>query len=628
LKKVKNPSITNTDKNKEQNKIPVWFYFVLILIPVVFLILLEIGLRLFNYGYDFTQWVKVTPSKYILNPDFTHRYFFNTRNVPYSNGNIFDVDKKENAFRVFILGESSAAGYPFTPNGDFGRYLKKYLEAVYPQNKIEIVNLGITAVNSYTLKDLTKGVLQQKPDLVLIYTGHNEYYGALGVGSMESLGTNRFIINLVLKLNEYKTTQLVRDFLKWISGLFASQPKASGTLMSRMAKDQLISLNSDVYELGIEQFRENLEDILNMTREAGVPVILSTLACNLKDQSPFVSIRNGKLPPGSTVYTEAQNALKLNKLREADSLFRFAKDLDALRFRAPEYYSKMIISLGKKYSYPVVNIDSVFAVNSPDSITGNNLMTDHLHPTLSGYKLMAKSFFETMEQHYLVPKGPQVLVIKLDAKVDYEFNFTPLDSTIGRYRIILLKNDWPFTKPGSNAEVLRELNMKTGMDTLAMKVIESRIPWEQAHRIIAQNYLNQGNLELYTSEMLDLMDQFPMIESYYKASAEALIERKKYDYAYRILMKEYEYSPDAFSTKWLGIIDLSRKNLGNAERYLNESLSYAGNDAQVLFNLAGSYALQNKFEKALETINRCIEIDSQFPGAANLKQQLTTIIRP
>ncbi|HEY6906961.1 MAG TPA: tetratricopeptide repeat protein, partial [Ignavibacteriaceae bacterium] len=189
-----------------------------------------------------------------------------------------------------------------------------------------------------------------------------------------------------------------------------------------------------------------------------------------------------------------------------------------------------------------------------------------------------------------------------------------------------LKNDWPFTKPASNAEVLRELDMKTEMDTLAMKVIESSIPWEQAHRIMAQRYLREGNLDLYTSEMLDLMDQFPMIESYYKNSAEVLIERKKYDYAYRILKKEYEYLPDAFSTKWLGIIDLSRKNLNSAEKYLNESLSYTGNDAQVLFNLAGAYAMQNKFDKALDSINKCIETDPQFPGAANLKQQLTTII--
>ncbi len=303
MKNKEKPTKSTINTRKKQDETPVWFYFVLILIPLIFLILLELGLRIFNYGYDFTQWVKITDSKYVLNPDFTHRYFFTTQNVPYSNGNVFDIEKRENAFRVFILGESSAAGYPFTPNGDFGRYLKKYLEAVYPKNKIEVINLGITAVNSYTLKDLTGGVLGQKPDLILIYTGHNEYYGALGVGSMESLGTNKFIVNLVLKLNEFKTTQLVRNFLKWVAGFFTTEQNASGTLMSRMAKDQLIALDSDVYEMGVDQFKGNLRDILDMTKEAGVPVVLSTLACNLKDQPPFVSVDSRNLPSAESIYT-------------------------------------------------------------------------------------------------------------------------------------------------------------------------------------------------------------------------------------------------------------------------------------------------------------------------------------
>lgn len=626
MKTLKKTQKTNTKLKKKDTSAPVWFYIILVLIPVIVLVLLELGLRIFNYGYDFTQWVKVTDTKYVLNPDYTHRYFFTTQNVPYSNGNVFDIEKKPDAFRVFILGGSSAAGYPFTPNGDFGRYLEKYLEAVYPQNKIEVVNLAVTAVNSYTIRDLIPGVLEQSPDLIIIYAGHNEYYGALGVGSMESLGTNRSIVNLVLKLNDFKTTQLLRNFLKWVSGLFTSPHKSSGTLMSRMAKDQLIKLDSDVYETGVDQFRNNMKDILDMTKDAGVPVILSTLTCNLKDQPPFVSVNSKNFPSADNVYKQAEGALKLRELSRADSLFRFAKDLDALRFRAPERYSQIINSFGREYHYPVVNIDSVFEVNSTDSITGAGLMTDHLHPTLTGYKLMAKSFFETMERQQLVPKGPQVLVIHLDAKVDYEFHFTPLDSTIGKYRIIILKNDWPFTSPKSTEYIRQKLGMRSWKDTLAMKVIESQIPWEQAHRKMAARYLEEGNYKSYSEEMLDLIDQYPIFDNYYKPSAEILIEKKKYNLAYRILEKEYEHKPDAFCTKWIGIIDLSRKNLNKAVKFLNKSLNFKNDDPQVLFNLAGAYALQNKFDEALDALNRCIKIDPGFPGASDLKKQLTAIV--
>ncbi|MDZ7625190.1 MAG: hypothetical protein U5J96_12205 [Ignavibacteriaceae bacterium] len=66
-------------------------------------------------------------------------------------------------------------------------------------------------------------------------------YGALGVGSVESLGTSRSMINLLLYLNKYRTVQLVRNTIQWMMGLFSStDDKATGTMMSRMAKDQYI----------------------------------------------------------------------------------------------------------------------------------------------------------------------------------------------------------------------------------------------------------------------------------------------------------------------------------------------------------------------------------------------------
>jgi len=110
---------------KQQNKVKVpastrkIFYLTLILIPIIFFVLLETGLRIFNYGYDYTQWVSPTKGKYVLNPDIAHKYFHNIDNVPYSNQDIFDEKKKPNTFRVFVLGESAGAGYPFIPIGAF-----------------------------------------------------------------------------------------------------------------------------------------------------------------------------------------------------------------------------------------------------------------------------------------------------------------------------------------------------------------------------------------------------------------------------------------------------------------------------------------------------------------------------
>ncbi|WP_290665022.1 GDSL-type esterase/lipase family protein, partial [Ignavibacterium sp.] len=179
-------------------KPPKWFYLILFLIPVLFFVLLETGLRAFDYGYDFTVFKVVTdyhPDKLFLNPEIPYKYFYGTRSVPSALPDGFDKEKKPNAFRVFVLGGSSTAGWPYVPNASFPRQLKRKLELLYPENNIEVINLGISAINSYTLRDFVPAVLEQKPDLILIYAGHNEYYGALGVGSTVSLGTSRTLIN-------------------------------------------------------------------------------------------------------------------------------------------------------------------------------------------------------------------------------------------------------------------------------------------------------------------------------------------------------------------------------------------------------------------------------------------------
>ncbi|OGU74722.1 MAG: hypothetical protein A2V93_05060 [Ignavibacteria bacterium RBG_16_34_14] len=610
---------------KEKKKIPIWFRIILILIPFTFFILLEICLRIFNYGMDNSQWVSATDDKIYLNPQIAKRYFYTTKNVPYSNQDFFDIEKKSNAFRVFIVGESSAAGYPFSPLGSFSQYLKKRLELVYPSSKIEVVNIGLTAINTYAIRDLFPGVLEQKPDLILIYTGHNEYYGALGVGSMESLGSSRGFVNLLLYLNKFKTVELLRNTIKDILKTFDDDGNGkTGTLMSRMAKDQYITLDSDTYADGISQFDGNMTDILEMAKEKNVPVILSTLVSNLKDQNPFVSIKSKRLPEAKVVYNNAKSEFRSGNRQKADSLFRFAKDLDALRFRAPEKINQTIKLLGKKFNYPVINIDSVFASVSPDGITGNNLMTDHLHPTLEGYQLIGKIYFQKMnEMNYLPASEPVKLTDEQQDSITIaNFNFTKLDSVIADFRIRMLKNDWPFVNPENKQPNSAILNSNNVMDSIAAQLLNDEIIWEKAHRKAAAYYLGIKDIDSFLDEMDVLICQYPVVFEYYDYVANALIPLKDYNRAYKYLVTGYEIKPRAFTAKWLGTINLYNDKLDLAEKYLKESLAFEKNDAQVWYNLSGVYVKQNNYKQALETVNKALSLKPKYPEAENLQRQL------
>ena len=46
-----------------------WFFAVMILIPVLFFVLLELFLRIINYGEDIPQWIDVGGGKYVINPE-------------------------------------------------------------------------------------------------------------------------------------------------------------------------------------------------------------------------------------------------------------------------------------------------------------------------------------------------------------------------------------------------------------------------------------------------------------------------------------------------------------------------------------------------------------------------------
>jgi hypothetical protein len=151
------------DSFLKENKPPApkWFYASLIIIPVLFFVLLEIGLRIFNYGRDDRIWVDISEDMQILNPELGYRYFFTTQNLPFSVESFIYKEKNENSFRVFVVGASSAAGYPYLSSASFSKFIRKKLEILYPDKVIEVANFSMSAINSYTIRDLMPDLLKK-----------------------------------------------------------------------------------------------------------------------------------------------------------------------------------------------------------------------------------------------------------------------------------------------------------------------------------------------------------------------------------------------------------------------------------------------------------------------------------
>ena len=610
-------------------------HLVLVLIPVLFFILLELTLRISGYGRAYDQWLESPNGQLLqeggdyllLNPDIAYKYFHVLRTIPRPVQVAFDKEKKPNAFRIFILGGSSAAGFPYEPNGSIASYLRDRLSLVYPGSRIEVVNCGMTAINSYTLRDLVPGILDQKPDLILIYAGHNEYYGALGAGSIESLGNYRFLANLVIYLEKYRTFQLMRNTLARIGKKVTIEEKAqAGTLMEKVVKNKYIGYGSDVYEKGITQFEGNLHDILRLITDANVPVIIGTLTSNLKDQFPFVSDSSSHYPPAAKVFSDANQALSQQKFSTADSLYRYARDLDALRFRAPGAMNGTIFRTAEKYGVHVVDIDSAFSANSPNRIAGNNLIVDHLHPSLQGYQLMGKMFFDKMQElHYLPHTEPEDISDKIqDSLTVSNLKFSKLDSVISNYKIRLIKHNWPFEKdriyyPG-------DIRLYDRIDSLAVQFIESKITWIDAHLLAGQWHYDHGDIVQFLKETDPVMYRYPYVIAYPDYISKKLLAMQKYDQMYDYLLKSYSISPSAFSTKWLGTIELFKGNTQAARNFLTESLKYNNQDSQIVYNLALIYYNTNK-TMALEFVDKAIAIDANYKKAVELREKIVASLK-
>ncbi|HEX2722680.1 MAG TPA: hypothetical protein VHM24_07150, partial [Gemmatimonadaceae bacterium] len=157
------------------------FLAITLAFPLLVFLVLEGGLRLVRYGGDMSAFTTppILGGAYrIPGETLGRRYFPRERLPPSPIRDAFLVRKPLHSLRIFVLGESAAAGFPYPSNGTFSRVLRDALTDVLPHDTVEVINMGMAATNSYTIADLARDVIAEKPDAVIIYGGHNEYYGA------------------------------------------------------------------------------------------------------------------------------------------------------------------------------------------------------------------------------------------------------------------------------------------------------------------------------------------------------------------------------------------------------------------------------------------------------------------
>ncbi|MDB4899659.1 MAG: hypothetical protein JWN53_1467, partial [Gemmatimonadetes bacterium] len=372
--------------------------------PVLLLALFEVGLRAAGYGADYPLFVPARQNAdYLLpNPAVARRYFAAGPFVPTPELELFRAQKTPQTYRIVFQGESSAKGFPYGHGGMPSRMLEQRLQATFPDRDIEIVNTALTGVNSYTLLDQADEIIAQRPDAVLIYTGHNVYYGVFGVGSSHSFGSARSLVRSYLVLRRSRIVQLLANLLSRGSAPTLGDDSAPRTVMQLMAGKQHIPLDSPRYRQGIEQFRANLDDLLARYRARGIPVLIGTLASNERDQPPLAGADSAGTDSASAYYVRARRLDAQGDSAGARTAYREAKERDPLRFRAPEAMNRVIREVAARQGAIVVESQGAIEHASPGGVPGHTLILEHLHPNLDGYFLIADAFYETMRTRRMI----------------------------------------------------------------------------------------------------------------------------------------------------------------------------------------------------------------------------------
>lgn len=579
----------------------IFFRFLAALIPLLLFAMIEVTLHFIDVLPNRDLFVPVPANsieidKYLmLNPRVGERYFSRGELVPTPwQQDLFLKNKPDNLYRVFVMGSSIVTGWPYPPHVAVSRILEQRLIDALPGKEVEVVNLGVFAFSSYSLLDMMDEVLEQEPDVILMYVGHNEFYGGLGAASTATLGHTRWVVNLNLWLQEFKTVQLIKETLYVVRKKLAAKKgnnEPPKSLMGQVVGNKSILYGDGVYERGRHQFEGNLKDILEKANEAGVPVIISDLVSNLRDTKPFVSMDADGIESANKAYEEAKSLDAQGKFVEAKKKYAKSKDLDALRFRAPDEFDNILRDAAQANDIHMVSMRRYFDEASPNGIPGNNLFLEHLHPTVEGQFLMSEAFFDGMLEKGLV--NNEWLAEELLPNTYYRKNWpvTELDHALTTIRIIGLKDHWPFVPEHKSTANASSYNPTTRSEELAQAIFFDKVTYKQAQYELAERFIKEKEFALAIRTYQALTKAQPFDITNFNNAAIKLITARQFQAAIPFLKRSLKLNDSFFTNKWLGQSLISVNRVDQGIPYLEKARQLDATDIQVLSNLARTYWL-------------------------------------
>jgi tetratricopeptide (TPR) repeat protein len=278
----------------------------------------------------------------------------------------------------------------------------------------------------------------------------------------------------------------------------------------QMFLDQQVRESDPSLRVVRDSFRRNLDAIVDEGRKHGAKIVLSTVACNLKDCAPFGSLHRADLASADLVkwekfsddgisaqaggkFAEAlefyRQAAKLDdtyaalRFREGECLlalgqdkdaleeFARARDLDTLRFRCDSGLNEIIRKeanrlRGNGHEIILADAEAELARQAEHGIPGGEFFYEHVHFKFDGNYRLALTLGEQIAKLLRLPeKSGDSTGLGNSAWPSREacarrLAWTDFDRYQGASQMVKRLNDPPFTAQEHHAEQLRSLQQE------------------------------------------------------------------------------------------------------------------------------------------------------------------------
>ncbi len=359
----------------------------------------------------------------------------------------FPVEKAENAFRIFCIGGSTVAGRPFTIETAFSSWLKLYLQEHAPDREWEVVNCGGISYASYRLVPIVEEVLGYNADLIVLYTGHNEFLEDRTYEHVKNLPDA--IVKPYQVASKLRTFNFIRHTYMSATG---RSPKSAMEARPILAKevDALLEHEGGMEHYFrdpewqarvIEHFGYNIERMCLLSKEAGVPLIVMNPSCNLRHTKPFKSehredlteqererliaainagsaaLKEGEFERAVLHYEEAIGVDPLyadayfqlgivhdyaGDLKQAYKCYVEAKDLDVCPLRMLEPMHDVLKEVVDRQNAAWLDVRAEVEAIVEGGIPGNKEFLDHVHPNVAGHIFFATLLAKKMKEMGIV----------------------------------------------------------------------------------------------------------------------------------------------------------------------------------------------------------------------------------